>query len=786
MADTIQFGTKAETLSRVAERLKSAVVLPQVTTTVEEWTRSPTDVLERTLTNQWDTIPLIVRSSTLIEDGVEQSMAGKFDSYLNILGKAQLEEAVAKVIQSFEAVRSIQTVDSFGLNQVLIQPMLQKVALSGVAFSCEPNTGAPYYVINFDNTSGATDSVTAGTTNELHTYIYHKSGSVPAEPRMAPVIALLQELEQICSDNWLDVEFAIDEAGTTYLLQVRPLVGVQCSKQPDLTEEALTAIAKKFDTINSGHPTLLGARTVLAVMPDWNPAEIIGVRPNPLALSLYKEVITDSIWAYQRDNYGYKNLRSHPLLVDFHGLPYVDVRVSFNSFLPKPLNDHLSEKLVNFYIDRLVEAPEKHDKVEFDIILSCYTFDLRQRTEMLREFGFTTEEIDELQESLRWLTNNIIHHDRGLWLADVAKIKLLDERRPEILSGFTDPVSRIYWLLEDCKRYGTLPFAGLARAGFIAVQLLRSLVTREILSTAEFDRFLASVETVSSKMTQDFAGLSKAAFLEEYGHLRPGTYDILSLRYDEDPDCYFDWAGPQPTTNEEAAEFSLTLKQLRSLEKLLKEEQLELQPLELFEFIKAAIEGREFAKFAFTKNLSLALSLFADLGAELGFSREDCSYANIKTIAMLYSSSESAGEVIARSIETGRAKNAVTKQLTLPAVITDSKQIWSFERLKCQPNFVTQGQARGPVIVLDQPRNDLEDAIVCIPNADPGYDWIFSKGVAALITAYGGANSHMAIRAAELKIPAVIGVGETLYEQWSTAKKLEIDCGSRVVRIIAK
>ena len=28
---------------------------------------------------------------------------------------------------------------------------------------------------------------------------------------------------------------------------------------------------------------------------------------------------------------------------------------------------------------------------------------------------------------------------------------------------------KIYWLLEYCKRYGTLPFAGLARAGFIAV-----------------------------------------------------------------------------------------------------------------------------------------------------------------------------------------------------------------------------------------------------------------------------------------------------------------------------
>jgi len=34
-------------------------------------------------------------------------------------------------------------------------------------------------------------------------------------------------------------------------------------------------------------------------MPDWNPAEIIGIKPKMLALSLYKELITDNIWAYK-------------------------------------------------------------------------------------------------------------------------------------------------------------------------------------------------------------------------------------------------------------------------------------------------------------------------------------------------------------------------------------------------------------------------------------------------------------------------------------------------------
>ena len=54
----------------------------------------------------------------------------------------------------------------------------------------------------------------------------------------------------------------------------------------------------------------------------------------------------------------------------------------------------------------------------------------------------------------------------------------------------------------------------------------------------------------------------------------------------------------------------------------------------------------------------------------------------------------------------------------------------------------------------------LEGRVILIPNADPGFDWLFSHKIAGLITAWGGANSHMAIRAGELGLPAVVGVGE--------------------------
>jgi len=49
---------------------------------------------------------------------------------------------------------------------------------------------------------------------------------------------------------------------------------------------------------------------------------------------------------------------------------------------------------------------------------------------------------------------------------------------------------------------------------------------------------------------------------------------------------------------------------------------------------------------------------------------------------------------------------------------------------------------------------------------------------------YGGANSHMAIRAAELKIPSVIGAGEKKFNSWNKASVLEIDCENKLVKIL--
>ncbi|WP_298065820.1 PEP-utilizing enzyme, partial [uncultured Mailhella sp.] len=55
------------------------------------------------------------------------------------------------------------------------------------------------------------------------------------------------------------------------------------------------------------------------------------------------------------------------------------------------------------------------------------------------------------------------------------------------------------------------------------------------------------------------------------------------------------------------------------------------------------------------------------------------------------------------------------------------------------------------------------------------FDWIFTRPFAGLVTKFGGANSHMAIRCAEYGLPAAIGVGEQLFLTVSGAKQVLLD-----------
>ena len=153
--NVVQFGTKAETLERLAPLLRSAAILPQVRFSVAEWRGDRQGVLKRIAASPWGSEALIVRSSAKGEDSSSESKAGKFTSVAGVEGAAAISPAVERVIASYAG-------NDCQHDQVFVQPMLKEVSMAGVAVTREPHGGGPYFVINYDDYSGRSDLVTVG------------------------------------------------------------------------------------------------------------------------------------------------------------------------------------------------------------------------------------------------------------------------------------------------------------------------------------------------------------------------------------------------------------------------------------------------------------------------------------------------------------------------------------------------------------------------------------------------------------------------------------------------
>ncbi|MBR9703404.1 pyruvate, phosphate dikinase, partial [Candidatus Woesearchaeota archaeon] len=140
------FSTKATTLAKLQGVLQESEVPPLYSFTVQEWDEDPKAVYDEVAKKFSSSV--VVRSSALNEDGYGQSMAGNFESVLDVVAQnpEEFSAAVKTVIESYENKDS-----AHHKNQVLVQEQVGDVQMSGVIFTQDLETGAPYYVVNYDD-----------------------------------------------------------------------------------------------------------------------------------------------------------------------------------------------------------------------------------------------------------------------------------------------------------------------------------------------------------------------------------------------------------------------------------------------------------------------------------------------------------------------------------------------------------------------------------------------------------------------------------------------------------
>lgn len=782
------FGTKAETLRSLAPVATWFHIPTSLSFLASDWKRNPHTIYKKVFSTFPPRTTLIVRSSAAEEDLDTSSMAGRYNSYLNISRDSQdLRTAINNIVAEY---------DQNPLNQILIQKMVKNISCSGVTMTRNIDDGAPYFVINYDDESGQTDTITGGIGVHKTVYIYCKTPLKTVKSlRVRQCLRLARTLSSHYNDTPLDIEFAIGKDLSTHLLQVRRIANSK-KWQGDVGDKVGKTLnkARRFLRATFDPNTdLLGYTTVLANMSDWNPAEMIGRRPRPLATSLYQDLITNRVWHDARAKLGYRKIKNTPLMHVVESHPFIDVRASLNSFLPKRLDKHTSTCLVNAALERLSVRPALHDKLEFELTFTVLSFDFRQEF-LLRYPGLlSTDQLASFKSHLGKLTLELLqsNHTGTLHWAEQKLRKLHREQLKQYdrNSSLGHSTISVPLLLKECRTGGTFPFAIMARHAFIAETLLNSAIRRGAISLERVAWFKRSIQTVAIECDRLLRAAQRGEqdsknFIRLFGHLRPGSYDIRSPRYSDRPKLL----GFEPDSVVPAPEtFEATNEEKQSLTALFKENSLgRVSSSRFFEYCKRAIAGREFGKFVFTRHLSDILEAIARLGEQANMDRNALSYLRIEQLSSCQDNDTNLIDPIKLNDQVTREREEWESQanIKLGYIIRSLDELSIIPLHRAAANFVTELAVVAPIVNLNtgsSPSATLYNKIVCIENADPGFDWIFSCGIAGLITQYGGINSHMAIRCSEFSIPAAIGCGEQTFEKLKTSAVAQLDCENQIV-----
>ena len=783
--------SKAQTLLQVKSKVSIFIVPKLLHFDVNMFDGDGVNSLKK-INKNFDGQLVALRSSAADEDGHTNSYAGEYTSILNIPSDntEKITEAINTVIDSYKKKRPLLPGDG-----VIIQEMVQDTIMSGVVFTHDLNTGAPYYVINYDDQSGLTDTVTSGEGEYSNRTLYIHRNSIKElrSKRFARLLQAVQELEQVMGSQFLDIEFALSKDLMPYLLQVRAITtqpnwNRAVAKRIDATLQGVQAfVTERFKKLNG----VYGETTLLGQMPDWNPIELIGRAPRALAVSLYQALITDHAWSSAREIMGYTVPAGQPLMITLAGQPFIDIRLSFHSYLPNAISPTIAEKVVNHWLNRLKVSPELHDKVEFDVAITTFSFDMDNKIEQLIGDALTDNEKEELKQEYLKQTRGLIQGKEGGSLIEALdKIKTLSNKQEEQSSDeLPVNISALFTIVSDCIQYGTIPFSILARHGFIAKTILLSLNSLGIMTKDEVNQFQSTIQTVASDLVDDMHALqlgelTNDRFMSRYGHLRPGTYDIMSHRYDQMGDMFY--SSVLPKQKDKIAPYQFSKKQKEQVDRLLIDNGFYAYKADdLLNYMREAIIGREYGKFVFTRSVSDMLELIASFSEKNGLSRDEISHVPLRSILeVVKNSSEKTTEEQLRDIsELEKEKHQISMSIRLPQLLIDQADVHIIPFHVSHPNFITHKKVTAQCLILssETDKHSLKDKVIVIEGADPGFDWIFSQKIAGLITKYGGANSHMAIRCAEFGIPAAIGCGEQRFDLLLKSNRVHLDCAAGLI-----
>ena len=726
---------------------------------------------------------LSVRSSFYLEDSKNSSMAGEFDSFLDVKNnKKDISYYVERLIRQYKKKSRLK--HHLLESEIIIQNYIKNSSISGVVTTKCLKDGTDYYVVNYDDQTKNTYTVTSG--NEKSTRVlnvFKKNVKGIRSSKFKKIIYAIKEIESKFPKIPLDIEFALDDNNIVNIFQIRPLSTSKNWKKisEKIIYKSLNLNKEKFIKIFKNNLEF-GNLPIFGLMPDWNPVEIIGYQPNQLSYSIYKKIITDSSWRLARSKMGYKNINKQ-LMYSFAGKPYIDTRLSFNSMIPEGISKNLTKKLILSWSKLLIKKPYLHDKIEFEIVDGSYDASFLKKVNKKYNFLSLKEKKQYVNEIKEFTKNQIINSEKNFTKLDNDLYGLEQERIKFVKSYLRSKndfdKKNILNFISKIKNLGTIPFSIYARHAFIAKKFFKSLVNENVITNKTYSKLLNSVGTI----TNEYIKLKKESkknieykkkFYNYFFHLRPGTYDININRYNKKISNYkIDDMGT--IFSKKGSYYIFSKAEKHNLNKFFKKNSLDFTQNHLLKYFLASIKMRENSKFIFTRALSDLIEILKKFGDKYNINKKKLSKLNLNDILSLdYKNKNKLINIIKKN----EYQNQINNKIKLPYLITTKDDFFISSILLSKPNFITKKITKGNLLKMEEDRvyKNISNKIILIEKADPGFDWIFSKKIKGLITKYGGVNSHMSIRCEELNVPAAIGIGEDNFNNVKNYSNIILNC----------
>ena len=739
-----------------------------------------------------------VRSSATAEDMAEASMAGQYETFLNIQGEAAVCDAVARCWKSLNSERTRCYLEKHGipLDQVAMAVVVQRLVpadLAGVMFTANPRTGSREELV-IDASYGLGESVVSGLVQPDSLILDRATGRVklsvcgsketllrPGAEHMEPVPEELrarhclnsQQVYALWNLGWKlmehfgsaqDAEWAI-QGDNLYLLQSRAITTLE-----DIEERAGT-IQREREKLKLALAENLG---------PWVRHNISETLPHPTPLTW------GVVRRFMSGNGGFglmyrmvgfdpsPGVRESGFLELIAGRPYMDLsRAPGMFFEPMPFR---------YDIDLLRINP---DAAQGPPTLPAGSIIERGKTAsrlaktacLLREMasGFDHKLLQEIIPSfLDWVRGEKARPLESLTVREW--IECWSDRERKVMDEFA-PNS----LLPSLLTAMTLDDLRQCCAEHFWDDDSEALATR-LATSPEPDSTVRSAQGLWELAKQPER---LPSWLEEFGHRAPEEFDLATARWRERPEAVLQMAARMLGGESPLARHAAHASEAKGLETELAD-RLPPKAAETFRAkvasAKRFVRFREDGKFFLMHGYDLLRDLAVEAGRRLGIGErvflldfEELRDALLTGFAPLH------------LLDRRQAIRAAENRLHLPHVIEsgDIETLGEPPVIEGGDQFaafsISSGHSEGPARIVHSPTeagNLGEGYILVCPSTDPNWTPLFVKA-SGLIIERGGTLSHGAVVAREMGLPAVVLDGAT--RMFAEGEILRLDAQSGAV-----